>query len=248
MMQDFRTILWKESKGLMYSSGSAKRTLITQLFSIGIVAIVLPLQMKTDWLVTGFSLIVAIVVPLMLVGTTIPASFAGEREKNTLETLLASRLPDRVILFGKMLVAVLYGWMATILILLISMVVVNILFWQGKILFFETRFFLADLVLSLVFSVFVASLGVNISLKAPTTQGAQQTLLFSILVPLMILQVIPVVLFSVLPNGRDIIDQIVQAVSFNTLVLVLGTTFLVLCVGLLYLAVSRFQRSKLLSA
>ena len=37
-------------------------------------------------------------------------AIAGERERHTLETLLASRMPDRAILLGKVIAIVLYAW------------------------------------------------------------------------------------------------------------------------------------------
>ena len=53
------------------------------------VAIYVPLQMGRDWVDSPGSLF-CLIVPLMLVGMTIPESFAGERERHTLATLLAS--------------------------------------------------------------------------------------------------------------------------------------------------------------
>jgi ABC-2 type transport system permease protein len=47
-------------------------------------------------------------------------SVAGERERRTLETLLASRLDERAILFGKLLAARAYGWGLTLLSLLLG--------------------------------------------------------------------------------------------------------------------------------
>lgn len=57
-------------------------------------------------------LIVAILsasLPLALSGVMIIDSFAGERERQTLETLLASRLPDQAILLGKVIAVTLAG-------------------------------------------------------------------------------------------------------------------------------------------
>jgi ABC-2 type transport system permease protein len=50
-------------------------------------------------------------LPLVLSAIMIAESLAGERERRTLETLLASRLSERAILLGKMSAAVLLGWM-----------------------------------------------------------------------------------------------------------------------------------------
>lgn len=50
-------------------------------------------------------------LPLVLSAIMIAESLAGERERRTLETLLASRLSERAILLRKMSAAVLLGWM-----------------------------------------------------------------------------------------------------------------------------------------
>ena len=65
-------------------------------------------------------------VPLMLVAGVVADSFAGERERHTLETLLASRLSDEAILVGKVTAAVGYGWGFTLVMAVVSLVSVNI--------------------------------------------------------------------------------------------------------------------------
>lgn len=60
------------------------------------------------------SLLVPVVwaaLPIILTGAMITDSIAGERERQTLETLLASRLPDRAILLGKVVAITLLGWL-----------------------------------------------------------------------------------------------------------------------------------------
>lgn len=49
-------------------------------------------------------------LPLILCGVMITDSIAGERERQTLETLLASRLSDRAIMLGKVAGVALLGW------------------------------------------------------------------------------------------------------------------------------------------
>jgi ABC-2 type transport system permease protein len=194
---------------------------------------------------TAWSLIGSLVVPLLLVGTTIPESFAGERERHTLSTLLASRLPDRAILFGKWGLCVVFGWTMTLFILLVSVVVVNVMNWEGQILFFKPGIFFLNLGLSLLLSALMASLGVFISLRAEKVQTAQQSLIFVFLVPIMLLQAVPMVLLSVVPDGREILERFF-ATDF-TLLAVVGFTILILInAGLLWGAIIRFQRSRLL--
>lgn len=49
--------------------------------------------------------------PLVLTLTMVADSFAGERERHALETLLASRLSDRAILLGEAAALTSYGWL-----------------------------------------------------------------------------------------------------------------------------------------
>ena len=54
-------------------------------------------------------------LPLILAGVMITDSLAGERERQTLETLLASRLSDRAIVLGKVAAITLLGWLLLLL-------------------------------------------------------------------------------------------------------------------------------------
>jgi ABC-2 type transport system permease protein len=69
----------------------------------------------------GGPLVVAILsaaFPLALAGIMITDVLAGERERHTLETLLASRLPDRAIMLGKVIAVTVAGWVLLLLAML----------------------------------------------------------------------------------------------------------------------------------
>jgi ABC-2 type transport system permease protein len=210
------------------------------------IAVVMPLQMGEEWLDAAWSLVGSILIPFILVGITIPESFAGERERHTLDTLLASRLPDRAILFGKVGLAVVYGWGMTLVVLVVSLVTVNLLKWDGQVMFYKPIVALADVLVSLLIAGLVANLGVLISLRSETAQGAQQALMSALLVPLLLLQVTPAVMLSVVPDGREILKEWLS-VDFTQVVLVLTAALLVVNVGLLLAAMARFQRARLVS-
>lgn len=245
MMHDISTMFWKERKGLLMQGGSRWRAVVTVLIMVVMIGVFFPLQMGRDWLDTAWSLMAAFIFPLILVGITIPESFAGERERHTLSTLLASRLPDRAIFFGKLGLAIGYGWLATLLILLVSVIVVNVLFWEGRILFYSTAVILVDVAISFLMSCLTASLGVLISLRSATAQGAQQALMFTLLIPIMALQLIPALLLSVVPNGREILRQLTST-DPTPLLLIIVAVLVVLNVGLLAAAMARFKRARLI--
>jgi ABC-2 type transport system permease protein len=244
MFDDILTVMWKERKGLLRVQGSPAKTLLTLLVPVVMIAIVMPLQMGEGWTEDAWPVLAAIVIPLIVVGVTIPQSFAGERERHTLETLLASRLPDRAILFGKVILAVAYGWGMTLIVLLVGLVPVNLLHWPGHIVVYEPAIALATVCVSLLMSGLMANLGVLVSLRSETAQGAQQALIAMLLIPLMTLQVVPMILMSVVPGGREILKQWLS-IDFTPVFIGVIAVLVVLNVGLLLAAMARFQRSRL---
>ena len=246
MIADILTVMWKESKGLLRYQGSRTRAVLGFLIPMAMLGIYLPLQIGRALVEGPWSLLASVFIPMMLVGTMIPESFAGERERHTLETLLASRLPDRAILFGKVAVAVGYAWGMTLMLLLVSLVMVNVTHWDGQVLLYTPTMALANVALSLLLASLVAGLGVLISLRAATVQEAQQTLMTATLFPLVLLQMIPLLLLNVVPDGRARLEELVTAANPTQILLIVMAILVVSDVGLLVAAMARFQRARLI--
>ena len=113
MWNDLKTVLWKERKSMFRAAGRRSQLLFMVVTPL-MLAVVIPYTMGVDWLNNAFSMAVCGITAFMIVGVMIPDSFAGERERHTLPTLLASRLPDKAILFGKMINAILVGWASAV--------------------------------------------------------------------------------------------------------------------------------------
>ena len=246
MITDILTVMWKDSKGLMRQGGSRARGAASQLIVPAMWAIMLPIQLGSDLFSHSFTLIAAFVVPMLVVGITVPESFAGERERHTLETLLASRLPDRAILFGKLGLAIIYGWGMAVATLLLSAVVANAVGWKGQVMFFTPPILLANLAISLLASGLMAGLGVLISLRSATAMGATQALMMFLIVPVVILQIALPLLLFVVPNGMAILQRLLKSLDFAPVMLVLGAVLLVIDVALFLAAMARFQRARLI--
>jgi ABC-2 type transport system permease protein len=244
MYEDMLTVMWKERKGLFRVQGSPVKTLLTLLVPVVMIAIVMPIQLGQEWTSGAWPVIAAVLIPLIVVGIMIPQSFAGERERHTLETLLASRLPDRAILFGKVTVAIAYGWGMSLIVLLVGLVPVNLLHWAGHIVVYDPGIALVTGIVGLLASGMIANLGVLISLRAATAQGAQQVLISTLMIPLLVLQVVPMVLLGAVPNGREILKQWLS-IDFTPVFIGVIAVLVVLNVGLLLAAMARFQRSRL---
>jgi len=238
-MKDISTIMWKEWKDLLFQSGVTG--VVRPLIIIGVLGILLPLQSKASWLHLPLAGVLGILlIPFFVIITMVGDSFAGERERHTLETLLASRMPDREILVGKIGAILGYAWGIMLMGLLVGLVVANIAFWKGHVIFYQLDLFLAVVALSLVVNALGACGGVLVSLRAATVRQAQQMLTIGMIVLSfggvfvvnLILRALPPGLFSSLSIAA-LLFLIVAIVAVLDLVL-LGITF------------ARFQRSRLI--
>lgn len=237
MRDDILTVMWKERKGLLHYRGSRTRFLLTLLSPI-ILAIWIPLDSGRDWLDGPPAILIAAVIPIILVAITVPDSFAGERERHTLETLLSSRLPDRAILLGKLGIGVAFAWGVTLGILALSLVVSNIAISDGELLFFARTVFLGMLAMSFLTSTLCASTGVLVSLRSATVQEAAQLLTAIFLVPPMLLQ-------FVFLAFRDQVRESLQGLSGEQILIAFVLVLALADVVMFRAAVARFQRSRL---
>jgi ABC-2 type transport system permease protein len=238
MFNDILTVIWKERKSQFRVRGSRTRFLL-MLASPVLLATVFPITWGPDWLAEIPPLVVATITSVILVAVMVPESIAGERERHTLETLLASRLPDRAILLGKLIVPLAVGWGVATLANLWSAVVVNVAHWEGEILFFTLPIALGSLALSFLMALLTAGAGVFVSLKAATAQEAAQILTFAILIPPMLLQIVPLLF-------REQMKHFIDTVNGPQLLLIVLAVLVVLDVAVLLAAVARFRRSRLI--
>ena len=109
-------------------------------------------------------------LPFLFSANIIADSVAGERERHTLETLLASSLPDRAIVLGKMSVTFVYAWGMALLGAVLALVVAN--FRSTSLVMYPADVLVGLVLLSLLAAVFVSAMGVLISLKAQTSREA----------------------------------------------------------------------------
>jgi ABC-2 type transport system permease protein len=243
MMSDVLSVMWKDWRELLRQGGSVRRGWISLAIILGAFGIFMPLQFGRSWVETPAMLIYWAWVPLFLVGGSVADSFAGERERHTLETLLASRLSDRAILFGKFSVSVAYGWGLTTLSLIVGLVTVNIAYGQRELLLYPAPIFIGAIVLSLLGSALVASIGVLISLRAPTVQQALQRLSVGI----MVVVFAPILLSQILPlDWRLRIGETLQRADVTGIVVIAVAILIGLNVLFLSMALARFRRARLI--
>ena len=237
MLTDIKTVVWKEIK-VQFRGRTKKSSFLRQLMAPIVLAAVFPFTWGADWVNDFPPLIIAFITPALIVGVMVPDSFAGERERHTLDTLLASRLPDRAVLFGKMLVPVFTGWGAALGFNLISLIVVNLAHGSGELLFYSPTIAGGILFLSFLSATLMAGGGVLTSLSAPSAQEAAQKLMMFILVPAMLVQIVPLLFM-------DQILKIIKILDGNQFLIIFGATLLLIDLILIVLAMRKFQRSEI---
>ena len=244
MHNDILTIMWKEGKGLLRYGDDRWKGIAILVTPIALFGILIPIQFRDGWLTSGWSLGVSFFTPLMLIASTIAESFAGERERHTLETLLASRLPDRAILFGKLLVSILFGWGISLLLLFVSLMVVNLLDGRSGFQGYQANILWMDILGSLLFAGFVSGLGTVISLRSATVQSTSQSLMVMLILPFLLLQGVVFLLPVFLPKAT--IQAILDQLNFTKIIMVFLVAILVADIILFLGALSRFKRSSLI--
>lgn len=243
MMTDIRTVMWREWKELLATQVSLHGGLIFLIIILCVFGIIFPVQEGSAWVTSRLPLLDAAWLPFFFMNGIVVDSFAGERERKTLETLLASRLSDRAILFGKIGAAISYGWGLVLVSASLALIAVNAAYGHGQLLLYSPRVGLGIVGLSLLASGLAAGSGILVSLRASTVRQAnQQLILGSLLLP-----ALPFLGFQALPDAWK--EQLTQTlISASTAQIVVGVAVILVIAdaSVFAVAMARFQRARLI--
>ena len=242
MIRDIWTVVWKEWQEFRDQLLSLRRGGLSALILALILGVVAPVELGTDWveskLIVGYWPFLA----ATMVSSLIADSVAGERERHTLETLLASRLSDSSILIGKIIAAVIYGVGFAVANIVIGLVAVNVVHRDGGLLLFAPQRFIATIVLTVLASLLMAGIGVFISLRASTVKQAQQAFGIAIIV----LTMGPVLLFNGLSfETRERLVARLVSIGETRIEVYTVAGLAALSVVVIGAALARFKRGKL---
>ena len=242
MIADVWTVAWKEWQEFRDQLLSLRRGGLSALILALILGVVAPVQLGPEWV---HSKIVVAYWPFLaatMVSSLIADSVAGERERHTLETLLASRLSDSAILIGKIIAAVLYGLGFAVANLLIGLVAVNVAYRESAPILFAPQRFVVTIMLTILASLLMAGIGVFISLRAGTVKQAQQAFGIAIIV----LTMGPLLLFNALdPETREALIRRLAGVGEMQIEAYAMGGLLVASTIVIGAALGRFKRGKL---
>lgn len=242
MIADIFAVASKEFREILSFGDVRGRSKLSLIVMIIIFGIVIPLQNGREWVRSPVTAMVWGWMPFLWVSGVVADLFAGERERHTLESLLATRLSDQAILFGKLLAALAYGFTLTWVIMIVSLVTINVAYGRNGLLFYPLPILLGALIFSILISGLSASIGVLVSLRAGSVRQAQQMMSVGMLllfVPFMLIQFIPRRLLIAIGTTLENVNPVQIAVAAVVFLLVLE---------LILIAIARrlFQRSKLI--
>jgi ABC-type Na+ efflux pump permease subunit len=106
MRDDITTVVWKELSEVRAGRGEGQRSTAGIALVMILVAVVIPFSAGAAKFGGMGVMTIGLMVAATWVLTSVPDSFAGERDHRTLESLLATRLPAEAILAGKLLASV----------------------------------------------------------------------------------------------------------------------------------------------
>ncbi len=204
-----------------------------------------PLRLGVDWLRSPLMVFsISVLIPFITIGYISPYSFVGERLRGTLEPLLATPISDQALMFGKIGMAVLYGLGVSVASLILGTMTINIYFSSGGMLLSPPGILLTTILLSLFFSILVATIGTDSSLYSKTINAAQRKLVMTLFIPILL----PAVFIGpLMPEAWKgfLVQMIAHFGVIDPLLLLILLLLIVDCLFII-LALTHFHRKQLL--
>ena len=243
MTREIMVVIRKELKEIGTEGGGGRRGRLTSVIGLLVAGVLLPLNFGVRYVRPDAMAVMGLILPVLFTLPIVADSFAGERERHTLETLLATRLPDKAILFGKLGAIVAYAVALTVIALVIGLVSVNVAHAEARPLLFALTPLVGLLVESVLAATLLGGIGLLISLRAATVRQAQQRVSLVLFVPLLLSMVLNKLPATVTGPIREVL------MSGRMTPMQLGLAVLVLIdAAVLYVSTLRFRRSRLMTA
>ena len=246
LLIDAWTVMRKELYELLAARRRANGGIAIVAGVIVLMGVVLPMQVGPRWIDFPWLLQLWAWLPVFLAAIVITDSVAGERERHTLEALLASPLPDRAILLGKIGGAVLYGWGLIFLSVVASVLTVSLFYPAVQIAFYSPMQMIGGGSLSLLASILAASFSVLVSLRANSVRQAQQIVVATLVLLFFVTVVALPLAISTLPASWQFgAEAILNAFDDVLSLLTIGVILAIANAALLFVATLWFQRNRL---
>lgn len=178
-MRDVLLVCRKDLSELFSSRAGRRAHVTTMAGQIAVFGALVPFFMAPLWINETPALsFIFVLLPLALSSSQSATVFAGERERGTIESLLATPLSMRALFFGKGLAVLVQVYGIIVSSTIMSVVFLNL--WLringfGAVFMYSGPALFALFGLSLALAVFATSTGVIVSLRASSVRTAQMT-------------------------------------------------------------------------
>jgi ABC-2 type transport system permease protein len=247
MLRDAMLVAGKDLREVLLRQGGLRANVLNWGLIVLIFGIVIPVRVGEYWIRYPFYVMTWAWLPLMLVSAVVADSFAGERERHTLETLLATRLSDHSILFGKVGAAVAYAMGILLLLMGSSLLSLNLAHgaWD-ELMLWSVGTTLAIAAFGALVIVLVSSVGVMVSLKAKTVRQAGQRLSLGLIAFFTLPGLVLGMAYQALPQGnQDAVIAFLSMLEGSTVALFFAVALVMLDTLFVAMTVRRFRRSRL---
>ncbi len=243
MTYDIWTIARKDLREMLLQGGTLRRSMRSMIIVFAVFGVVIPLQAGLALVEEPFAILPFVALALLLTSSMVADGIAGERERHTLETLLASRLSDRAILIGKIVAAIVYGCGFMSIGALAGLVVVNVVHAGSGILVYSPQALAILAGFGVLGAGLVACGGSLVALRSPTVRQAVQNMNLAIIV----LVFVPVFVLRALPEDvRAQVARTLAGLDWPAIAVGLAIVIALLDLVLLAAATARFRRTRLI--
>ena len=171
-MRDSLTVFWKEVLETFGNRHSFRGALFQGLLVIAITGVMVPAMQPEVLGTVGPAAFLYVVFPATLAATVASDSFAGERERKTIDTLMSTPLTDMPIFVGKAATAVLFVTVVAMVALAVACITA---FAQGFSAEMAQPIMFAGVIAGAVAgSLVTAAFAIAISVRLPVARAVQQ--------------------------------------------------------------------------
>ena len=243
MTREIAVVMRKELKEVGSEGSGGRRGRLTPFIGVAVAGIFFPLNFGVRYVRPDVMLVMGLILPVLFVLPIVADSFAGERERHTLETLLATRLPDQAILLGKVGAIVAYAFVLSALSIALGLASVNVAHPEARPLVVAPSVLAGVLAETILTAALMSGLGVLISLGAATVRQAQQRVSLVLLLPMLI----PALITKLPQAMRGSLQEMLVSGRLTPMELVFAL-LIVLDVAVIFAAMRRFRRPRLIAA
>lgn len=247
ILLDIYTVVWKEWKEIFGRGNNPIIKSLYLLLSVGTLSIyvTMPAKNMAEFSSDSFNFMYFwSIIPYLIMISYGYFGILKERQSKTLLTLIATRIPGYAIVLGKIIIAVVFCWISTILTSMLSIIRANFLERQNVPFFYSGKLLLFGLCISLLFTILIATCAMLASFSAHTALQFQvKFLAFSLLPFLFICFSVDIITYS-----ASYVQQLlgIEKASPTLLSLVCLSCLALIDYSMLIFTIKRFKRSKLI--